>query len=41
MERMHCTYQELLATPNWVVEDYLLVMEAEAEGHQVKGRWAK
>ena len=41
MERMHCTYRELQETPNWVVEDYLLVMEAEAEGQQMKSRWEK
>lgn len=31
MDRLHCSYPELLATPVSVVEDVLLVMEAEAK----------
>jgi hypothetical protein len=38
MDRMGCTYQELQETPNYIVEDYKLIMEAEAEGHRIKER---
>ena len=36
MEKLHCSYLELLETPQWVIEDALLVMEAEAKAGQAR-----
>lgn len=36
MEKLHCSYLELLATPQAVIDDALLVMEAKAKAGQAK-----
>ena len=41
MDRMGCTYQELMATPNHIVEDYLNILRAQAEGGATRDRWKK
>jgi hypothetical protein len=39
--RMRVSYLELMATPAWVVEDYLRDMAAESTAGRIKDGWKK
>ena len=36
MERLRCTYDELQRTPEFVIEDVMIVMEAETKAAEAK-----
>jgi hypothetical protein len=41
MARFNWSYPELELTPNYLVEVAKVVIQAEAEGHQIRESWEK
>ena len=41
MDRLHCSYQGLMDTPNWLVDRATMIIKAESEAADTKNRWKK